>query len=892
LIRIPTDLGRVLRHGTTVVVPSRQRAHAVRLAYSAAQLQAGRRVWSTPDVVTLEAWITREVEARAAATGTQVPRTLSGAQEWLLWRQCAADATREWDLVNRRALAEALRHASALAADNGIDVHRLPLVPGTEPALLQEVQRAVDERCRALGAASVESAASWLSDNGLTSRLEAAGFLRVSPRLAAFMGVRPGARAGEEQGLKRPKVVIAPDDLTELELIAEWSRVQIARHPEARLLVVLPGSAGARERLATLIQQTLDPQPWFGFEGRSTHPIVAIEGGSPLARNPAVSHALSTLSWLSGEAGDFEAVSAWLRSPYWKVPDAGARARLDASLRERASMQFDLNALAAELRSASPASPGARQIAAQISEAANVLGQDSASPRDWSDRFRAALAVFGWPGDRARNSADQQTVMRFHELLDEFGQLAAAVGSLTSHNAVQCLLELAARTPYKGADDDPLVTITPMFVDPIVRYDAVWVAGLHSEVFPEPIQPDPFLPLPAQLAAGIPAASAAGRLTQARALLRAWRAAAGELVLSAPARSGDLELLPSPLLSPWITSSPRASAPTVQTLWLPERIRRPGWLEAVDDRVGVEWDVDRPLPAGTTSLERQNTCPFRAYAELRLGSAELGAPDPGVDPRTRGKLLHGALQRFWAQVGHSLALCALSEALEGELIERCVSEAARDIWRDAQDPPPRVRERRRAVRLMRSLCKLERERAPFTVTGTELERALILPLKGPLNTATARMNVRIDRIDRLESGGSVILDYKSGQSQSTDWYGERPSHPQLLAYLAAVEEEVVALATVNVTAREVRFDGIARASKLLPKVKGVLPPQGGEGDAWELRKGEWLECVERLAAGFVSGHAAVDPKQGACEHCHVKSVCRVGDRADPELDLLEEMPDE
>lgn len=878
------------------MVPSRQRAHSLRLAYSAAQLQAGRRVWSTPDVVTLEAWITREVEARAASAGTSVPRTLSAAQEWLLWRQCAAEATREWDLINRRALAEALRRASALAADNGIDVYRFPFVPGTEPALLQEVQRAVDERCRALGAASIASAAAGLAGGGLTSPAQAAGFLRVSPRLASLLGVSQGAPAAEHAGLKRPKVVIAPDDLTELELIAQWCRAQIARRPEGRLLVVLPGSAGARERLATLIQQTLDPQPWLGFDSRSAHSVVAIEGGSPLARNPAVSHALSTLSWLSGEAGDFEAVSAWLRSPYWKTPDAGARARLDTSLRERASMQFDLTALAAEWRGASPAPAGARQIVSQISEAANALGRDRAPPRDWANRFRAALAVFGWPGDRPRNSQDQQTVMRFHELLDEFGQLAGVAGSLSLQSAVQCLVELAARTPYKGADEDPIVTLTPMFMDPIVRYDAVWVAGLHSEAFPEPVQPDPFLPLPAQLAAGIPAASAAGRLMEAHSLLKAWRAAAGELVLSAPARSGDLELLPSPLLSPWTTASRpasrRASAPVAEILWLPERIRRPGWLEAVDDRVGVEWDVERALPAGTTSLERQNTCPFRAYAELRLGSTELGVPDPGVDPRTRGKLLHAALQRFWTHLGNSAALCALSEAAESELTERCVNEAAREIWGDAQHPPPRVRERRRAVRLMRSLCKLERERAPFTVTGAELERTLSLPLRGPLSTAVARMSLRIDRIDRLESGGSAILDYKSGQARSTDWYGERPSHPQLLAYLAAVEEEVVALATVNVTAREVRFDGIARSAKLLPKVKGVLPPAGGDGEAWELRKGEWLECVERLAAGFVSGHAAVDPKQGACEHCHVKSVCRVGDRGDPELDLLEEAPDE
>ena len=86
------------------------------------------------------------------------------------------------------------------------------------------------------------------------------------------------------------------------------------------------------------------------------------------------------------------------------------------------------------------------------------------------------------------------------------------------------------------------------------------------------------------------------------------------------------------------------------------------------------------------------------------------------------------------------------------------------------------------------------------------------------------------------------------------------------------------MATVNVTAREVRFDGIANSSQLLPKVKGVEAP-GGEfsGDAWQLRRAEWLACVERLATAFVAGNATVDPKPGACDYCHAISVCRVSD---------------
>ena len=112
---------------------------------------------------------------------------------------------------------------------------------------------------------------------------------------------------------------------------------------------------------------------------------------------------------------------------------------------------------------------------------------------------------------------------------------------------------------------------------------------------------------------------------------------------------------------------------------------------------------------------------------------------------------------------------------------------------------------------------------------------------------------------------------------SPDWYGDRPSHPQLLAYLAAVGEDVVALATVNVTAREVRFDGIALSEQLLPKVAGVKAGAGESPDAWPARVQAWRVLVERLAGAFAAGQATVDPKPGACEFCPVASVCRIGD---------------
>ncbi len=277
--------------------------------------------------------------------------------------------------------------------------------------------------------------------------------------------------------------------------------------------------------------------------------------------------------------------------------------------------------------------------------------------------------------------------------------------------------------------------------------------------------------------------------------------------------------------------------------------------------------------SGTRSVELQNLCPFRAYAELRLGSSQLESPEPGVAPDIRGKLLHTALEKVWKILRGSDALAGYSVESLQALIERSVEEAAVEtmgpITGDAR-PRAEQRECRRAVRLISALCELERKRPPFVVREMEHDSTLTL--------AGAQLRLRIDRLDELRTGGLAILDYKSGRPITGDWYSERPSHPQLLAYLAAVGRETVAMATISVTAREVRFDGVAAQSNLLPKVKGVEAPSGEPSDeAWAIRQSEWEARVEHLVEDFLAGRAAVDPRPKACEYCHVVSVCRIAD---------------
>jgi ATP-dependent helicase/nuclease subunit B len=862
------------------VVPSRSRAYALRLAHAAAALGAGREVWASADVLPLSAWLRREAERAALADPQHAPRLLSDTEEWFLWRQCTREHTRSLPLIDPASLAGALQRSAQLAAQ----YHIVPRAgaPDSEASLLAATAHAVRERCRALRAASVAHFLGERAGPGLVRprALALRGFDSLTPQLRRLAPEALESTSGTGPAAA-PALLRVSDPQQELESIAAWCRERLERAPDARLLVMLPPAPGAHERLAALIRAGLDPGASLGRDAAPG--LVGIEAGEPLARSPLTAHALTTLGFLAGQELETDALCAWLRSPQWARPDASLRARLAARLREGGALAHTLRSLqGALLLERAPLKGAAREMSAQLTRAAAALAQADAAPRRWSERCRAALAALGWPGTLGEADAAQPLVLRWHELLEEFGALSGCTGTLARLAAWHLLRELAARTLLRPADEDPAVTLSGVFADPIVRYDGIWVAGLSAEAFPQPVQPDPFLALAAQRAAGVPGASAASRLAQAQTLLGAWRAATAELVLSAPVREGDVELMPSPLLAGFAAATSLRPA-----RWLPASVRRADQTELLLDADGSPWKVRERLPRGTRTLDLQNQCPFRAYAELRLGAVPPEAPQAGIAPTARGLLLHAALELIWRRLGDSDALHALDARALGQLIAQSVAQAARatllqppgrrrrrgssagQLELFSAVPPAVARECRRAERLIRSLCELERERTPFRVEQIETPTELTL--------GGATLHLRMDRVDRLAGGALAVLDYKSGSGRNApDWYGERPTHPQLLAYAAALGDEVAALATVSVAARRVGFEGLAREGRLLPRVRTVRGEPGeSSSQAWAARQQAWRAILERLIGAFLAGDARVDPRPGACRHCHVTDICRI-----------------
>jgi RecB family exonuclease len=157
-----------------------------------------------------------------------------------------------------------------------------------------------------------------------------------------------------------------------------------------------------------------------------------------------------------------------------------------------------------------------------------------------------------------------------------------------------------------------------------------------------------------------------------------------------------------------------------------------------------------------------------------------------------------------------------------------------------------------------------------------------------LSVGGLALRARVDRIDALDDGRHVVLDYKTGAAMPAHWLGERPDAPQLPLYAVTDDSEVAAVAFAAVNAREAVFRGLASESGLLPGVDTVesIHAPATAIDGWTGLFALWRQTLDRLAAEFLAGHAAVAPKNypQTCRYCELGVLCRVREQLDAAAD--------
>ncbi len=272
----------------------------------------------------------------------------------------------------------------------------------------------------------------------------------------------------------------------------------------------------------------------------------------------------------------------------------------------------------------------------------------------------------------------------------------------------------------------------------------------------------------------------------------------------------------------------------------------------------------------------QATCGFKAFAELRLGAAALQQPEPGLGALDRGQLVHRILDRVWKELRSHEGLLSTGDDRLRAIVRMTVGAEIHDLSerrRALRKPLFAAIEQARLERVIGELLTLEKQRQPFTVLEREKSRRV--------KVGGIDFRIRADRVDRLDDGELVILDYKTGECSPSDWDGSRPDEPQLPIYAVTADSPVAGVFFGRLKTGKVGFRGLAKTKDIVPGVK----PSGKDVPLKETIE-DWRLVLDRLGEDFRDGKAVVDPKdrRQSCEYCSFPTLCRINEAVERQAD--------
>lgn len=672
--------------------------------------------------------------------------------------------------------------------------------------------------------------------------------------------------------IRGPRFATVEDELAH---IAAWAA---QRHKNGRqsTAIVLMNFKRDRPLLEYYLRREFDC-----LDARYSRLPVDFATGQPLASVPMFRDALLALT-LHTEPLTRRRVEALLRSPYVLEPDFfESKQGIDL-----VKALFDLGTDPIDWADFSHcvAQKAADSHLAQIVPLlrAGLGGSETCDLLTWAERLRSSLKLWRWPSRNALDSMEYQQLDRFERSLDQLAALSEVAGKVGYSRAValwqSCLDDLVFQPK---TEPSALQVLGPQEAIGLC-FDTLHVCGLQAGVLPSTPRLLPFIPAVLQRQWAIPNADATQLLKQAQALIACWRMTHGKVSGSSYGWSEGVEQRSSSLFE------------ARQTYPVQDRRRPSHWrawvdLEWVDDSTteGLVHGPEIPFGGGASVLQNQSACAFRAWMRHRLGANALPAATLGLTAAERGLVIHNALYYFWGSVGGSSELGALSNDGRKTLIADAVGHAIRSLEASTRHGSVRKRvgsacldiESARAQALLDEWLTHEQKRAvSFIVAEREQPHTLTI---GDLE-----LSLRPDRIDELQDGRRLVIDYKTGRPTRGSWLGQRPSDPQLPIY-ALLDEGVRGLAFARVRRAEMEFIALGdelglkeREQSLAAQLKTSPTPV----DNWASLSAHWRATLEGFASAYARGDAHIDPAPGACRYCDLASVCRVGHQYGERLD--------
>ena len=635
-------------------------------------------------------------------------------------------------------------------------------------------------------------------------------------------------------------LVACADPQQELIAATQWAAQQLAENPNQRIGLIIPELDHSLTQVSRLTAESLTDQ--------GVDVAVNISAGTALIETTVVRGAIELLGIFQYQ----RPLSQWLEllySPYSVFSQLPVQVLVDVELAVRDSKAFDftLEQFLNHVSTAVRLSPHAESIALQLKPVFECRSNHRKNNKirqsfsQWQAFFERSLSDLGWPGQHKLDTFEYQQREHWQRLLEQFcrlDNLGIEVGLTTARKHLVQMAQDAVFHPQTG--DAPL-QILGLLEGAGLKFDQLWIVGMHSQNFPAAVNINPLLPVDFQRCHAMPHSLPDRELNIAKALWRDYRSNARRLIASYPLLRGEEQLTASPLVF------------DVTRVALDQLVgnikRQPYWLERPDKtelvaETTIAYNPEREkIKGGSTLLKNQSTLPFNAFAIHRLWAEPLQQPIAGLTAMDRGILLHDILYRLWGEWHNAAHLHSLSEQQISDALEQVIEQSLTAL--STQHPVLlgsrfRQLEHSRLQKLITAWLTQEKSRPAFEVIGREQLTSV--------DFGDLQITLRLDRIDQMD-GQSLVIDYKSGEVTPSHWQGDRPKDPQLPLYIMATKPQASGCAFAQIKGGNIKFIGIGESSFF--EQQTVI-------DNWPEQLEQWRIALSNLAYEFSSGFASIE----------------------------------
>jgi ATP-dependent helicase/nuclease subunit B len=865
------ELFDYLNSDTIVLTPNRRLSATFSKLHHQHQIQLGKHCWTTLDILPFPSWVQRLWQQYVDSEMEHAALVLTPSQEQLIWE----------DIIRQSAVGEDLLQLSNTAelAKSAWGILRQWRVELTNPALQTTEDGVIfvewAQRFQTLCAEN-----NWLDTNSVTAlvtekisssaiqnpvHLILSGFTEISPLNQKLLDTCKAAGTditvyqAQEKNNSVQRISLK-DEEAEIRTMGQWAKALWEKNPAARIGCIFQRLEDLRPKVIKIFSEIF-AEPGTYCLNYTRYPF-NISAGRNLSLYPVIQTALSLLSFPRSTVQLLK-LTPVLLSPFVGQAESEmvARAKFDMELRRTNMLTVKLNDLS-----------GCPAFAALCEEhkVLNIDKKTTALPSAWVEIFMRQLKAFQWPGERSLNSQEYQVVDSWLKLLKEFSTFDTVLGEMKYSQALRYLNLLTTKKIFQPESPEAPIQILGMLEATEHPFDFMWVMGLDDAAWPPAPKPNPFIPQRLQRTMQMPHATAERELIYCQTLTNQLKRGAPVVMFSYSEQNEDAELRPSPIITPLpeIHFDKLSLAPFISPAHLIYDSKK---IEVFSDEIAPFVQADEVIRGGAAIFKLQAACPFKAFAELRLHAKRVDAPTSGLPAHERGTLVHKTMEIIWQRLGDLTALQNMSQEDLQELIQTAATTAITALKSPALQPRRfRELESLRLQKIIALWMEHEKGRYYFKVIANELEQKIEI--------ANLSVNLRIDRIDQLENGKKVIIDYKTGKAVPVkQWFSERPDEPQLPLYCVLDPKDTTGILFACLNPEDMGYSGVSETNLNIKSIKPLEKIKDAAASGWIGQTEQWQRILTRLGTNFSEGIAAVDPKSvtKTCEHCHLHALCRI-----------------